>query len=129
LTQEDPLSRKALAVHIGRINQSLAQPLPKRWIGFLYRHPKVTLLLMGAFFVLFGFTSVNLFVILKANIDLFLQYGLMVIEDGALQQLVEILGSAYLSIVFYVLFKVCERVLVERLTGKPLSQIKEGAGR
>lgn len=123
------MSRKALAVHIGRINQSLAQPLPKRWIGFLYRHPKVTLLLMGAFFVLFGFTSVNLFVILKANIDLFLQYGLMVIEDGALQQLVEILGSAYLSIVFYVLFKVCERVLVERLTGKPLSQIKEGAGR
>lgn len=116
-------------MHIGRINQSLAQPLPKRWIGFLYRHPKVTLLLMGAFFVLFGFTSVNLFVILKANIDLFLQYGLMVIEDGALQQLVEILGSAYLSIVFYVLFKVCERILVERLTGKPLRQIKEAAGR
>ncbi len=129
MIEEDPLSRKALTVHIGRINQSLAQPLPKRWIGFLYRHPKFTLLLMGAFFVLFGFTSVNLFVILKANIDLFLQYGLMVIEDGALQQLVEILGSAYLSIVFYVLFKVCERVLVERLTGKPLGQIKEAAGR
>jgi hypothetical protein len=28
------------------------------------------LLLMGAFFLLFGFTSVNLFVVLKANIEL-----------------------------------------------------------
>ena len=44
----------------------------------------------------------------------------MVIEDGALQQLVEILGSCYLSMLFYVVFKVCERVLVERLAGGPL---------
>ena len=100
-------------------------PLPRRWIGFLYRQPKLTFLLMGVFFLLFGFTSVNLFVVLKANIDLFLEYGVMVIEDGALQQLVEIIGSSYLSIVFYVLFKVCERVLIERLAGKPLGEIRD----
>ena len=76
---------------------------------------------MGLFFLLFGFTSVNLFVVLKANIDLFLEYGLMVIEDGALQQLIEILGSTYLSMIFYVVFKLCERVLVERLTGGQFS--------
>jgi len=121
------LSRKSLTAHIGRLNESLAQPLPRRWIGFLYRHPKLTMLLMGVFFLLFGFTSVNLFVVLKANIDLFLQYGAMVIEDGALQQLVEILGSSYLSIAFYVLFKVCERILVERLTGKPLGEVRDKA--
>jgi hypothetical protein len=45
--------------------------------------------LMGAFFLLFGdvrqsFRSPGL------NIDLFLEYGLMVIADGALQQLVEL---------------------------------------
>ncbi len=102
------------------------QPLPRRLVAFLYAHPKLTFLLMGAFFLLFGFTSVNLFVVLKANIDLFLEYGAMVIEDGALQQLAEILGSSYLSIVFYVLFKVCERILIERLTGKPLSEVKAG---
>jgi hypothetical protein len=96
-------------------------------VGFLYRHPKLTMVLMGVFFLLFGFTSVNLFVVLKANIDLFVQYGAMVIEDGALQQLVEILGSSYLSIAFYVLFKVCERILVERLTGKPLSEVRDKA--
>ena len=101
------------------------RPLPRRWIAFLYRHPKLTFLLMGAFFLMFGFTSVNLFVVLKANLELFLEYGLMVIEDGALRQLVDIIGSSYLSIVFYVCFKICERVLIERLTGKPLRDVHE----
>ncbi len=73
---------------------------------------------MGAFFLLFGVTSVNLFVLLKANLDLFLEYGLMVIADGALEQLVDLLCSAYLSMVFWLLFKICERILVERLTAK-----------
>jgi hypothetical protein len=120
------LPLKSLATHVGRINRALAvPPMPRRWVEFLYWHPKVTFLLMGAFFLMFGFTSVNLFVVLKANIELFLEYGAMVIEDGALQQLVEVIGSSYLSIVFYVLFKTCERILIERLTGKPLGEIKE----
>lgn len=113
-------------MHIGRLNQALAvPPMPRRWVEFLYWHPKTTFLLMGAFFLMFGFTSVNLFVVLKANIELFLEYGAMVIEDGALQQLIEVIGSCYLSIVFYVLFKTCERILIERLTGKPLGEIRE----
>ena len=91
---------------------------PRPWIELLFRHPWLTFMLMGACFLLFGFTSVNLYVLLAANVNLFLEYGTMVIADGALQQLVELLGSAYLSMVFYVLFKVCERVLVERLTAK-----------
>ncbi len=70
---------------------------------------------MGAFFLAFGVTSVNLFVLLKMNIDLFVQYGLMVIEDGALQQLVELLSSAYLSMMFWLLFRLCERIIVERM--------------
>jgi hypothetical protein len=112
-------------MHVGRLNRALAvPPMPRRWVEYLYRQPKVTFVLMGAFFLLFGFTSVNLFVVLKANIELFLEYGPMVIEDGALQQLVEVIGSSYLSIVFYVLFKVCERILIERLTGKPLGEIR-----
>jgi hypothetical protein len=124
--ESDPLPRASLSTHIGRLNQALVvPPLPRSWIGFLYRHPKLTFLLMGMFFLLFGFTSVNLFVVLKANIELFLEYGPMVIADGALQQLVEIIGSSYLSIVFYVFFKVCERILVERLTGKPLGEIRD----
>ena len=120
------MPRKSLSMHVGRLNRVLAvPPMPRRWVEFLFWHPKVTFLLMGAFFLIFGFTSVNLFVVLKANIELFLEYGAMVIEDGALQQLLEVIGSCYLSIVFYVLFKVCERILIERLTGKPLGEIRE----
>ena len=90
--------------------------IPRRWLAFLDRHQRLTFVLMGLFFLAFGVTSVNLFVLLKMNLDLFLEYGLMVIEDGALRQLIDLLGSAYLSILFYLLFKVCERILVDRLT-------------
>ncbi len=75
-------------------------------------------MLLGVFFLLFGLTSINLFFLLKANLNLFLEYGLMVIDDGALEQLAELLGSAYLSMLFWLLFRVCERILVERLTKK-----------
>ena len=92
--------------------------MPKRWLDFLYVHPWLTFVLMVAFFLLFGVTSVNLFVLLKMNIDLFIQYGWMVVEDGALEQLVDLLASAFLSIAFYVVFKIFERVLIERLTEK-----------
>jgi hypothetical protein len=88
------------------------------WIYFLFRNPLLTFVLLGLFFLLFGLTSINLFFLLKANINLFLEYGLMVIDDGALDQLVELLGSAYLSMLFWLLFRICERILVERLTKK-----------
>ena len=96
--------------------------MPAQWIDFLYRHPRLTFVLMGAWFLMFGVTSVNLFVQLKANIDLFLEYGLMVIEDGALQQLEELLAWTYCSMIFYLLFKLFERILVERLTADRLAK-------
>ena len=52
------------------------------------------------------------------NIDLFIEYGAMVIADGALEQLIDLVLSSILSIIFYMAFKICERVLVERLTEK-----------
>jgi len=91
-------------------------PLLRRCIDFLRQHLLLTFLLMGAFFLLSGITSINLYVVLKANIDLFRQYGAQVIDDGALRQLIQILGTAFFSIVFFVLFVVCERIVVDRLT-------------
>jgi len=88
-----------------------------RAVEFLRRHLLLTFVLMGAFFLLSGITSINLYVVLKANLDLLRMYGLQAIEDGALRQLVEILGNAFLSIFFFVLFVLCERIVVDRLTG------------
>jgi hypothetical protein len=86
-------------------------------MDFLHRHPLATFLLMGAFFLLFGFTSLNLYALVTANLSLILAYGATALADGALRQLGEILGTTALSIIFFVLFALCERVLVSRLTG------------
>ena len=86
-------------------------------IGFLWTHRWLTFLLMGLSFLLFGAMTVNIFVLLKANIDLYLDYGAMVIADGALLQLAELIAYGYLSLLFYVLFKACEHILVTQLTG------------
>ena len=83
---------------------------------WLYRHYGCTFVLMGLSFFAFGALSLNLIYLLKTNIELFLDYGTMVIEDGALRQLVELLGYGYLSLAFYLLFKACEHILVIRLT-------------
>ena len=87
-------------------------------IDVLWKRRWLTFLLMGLFFLLFGAMTVNIFVLLKANIDLYLDYGTMVIADGALLQLAELIGYGYLSMLFYVLFKACEHVLVTHLTGE-----------
>ena len=58
--------------------------MPKRLLAFLYRHPVLNFVLMAGCFLLFGLSSVNLFVQLNMNIDLFVQYGWQVVEDGAL---------------------------------------------
>jgi hypothetical protein len=89
-----------------------------RLIEFLWKHRWLTFLLMGLFFLLFGAMTVNIFVLLKANIDLFLDYGAMVIANGALLQLAELTAYGYLSMLFYVLFKACEHILVAHLTGE-----------
>ena len=94
-----------------------------RLLEFLWKRLWLTFLLMGVFFLLFGVLTVNIFVLLKANIDLYVDYGAMVIADGALLQLAELIGYGYLSLLFYVLFKACEHVLVTRLAGeKPKSR-------
>jgi hypothetical protein len=93
-----------------------------RAIALLRRHPALTFLLMGACFLVSGITSIDLYVVLKADIDLFQKYGVQVIEDGALRQLLEVLGTTALSILFFVLFVVCERIVVDHLTA-PLLEI------
>lgn len=71
--------------------------------------------LAGLFFLLFGVMSYNLFFLLSANLNLFLQYGWMVAEEGAVRQLLELLALSYLSLLFWLLFKLCETLLVKEI--------------
>jgi hypothetical protein len=90
-------------------------PRPRALTEFLLRHPVLAFVAMGAAFILFGITSLDLYRLLAANIRLFIDYGLAVIDDGALQQLAELTGLSALAALFYLLFALCEKTLVRRL--------------
>ncbi len=78
----------------------------RRWLTFL---------VMGLSFLAFGAGTVNLFMLLKANTDLVFEHGVQALGDGAAQQLVELLITAYLSMAAYLVFKACEYRLVHWL--------------
>jgi len=83
---------------------------------WLYRHPFWAFCLMGISFLLFGGASVNLVLLLKLNFDLWVEVGWQAAMDGALRQLFELLLSGCGAMVAYIVFKCCEKVLVETLT-------------
>lgn len=85
-----------------------------RW---LHQHYGFTFVLMGLAAFSFVAISLNLAFLLRANIELILENGIMALREGALRQLLELLGLGYSSLIFYVLFKTCEHVLVTRLAG------------
>jgi hypothetical protein len=86
---------------------------------FLSRRWWLTFLLMGVSFVLFGLVSLNLLHTLGANLEFLSSYGVDAVREGGLWQLVGLIASGYAAAACYVVFKLCEKVLVERLaTGR-----------
>lgn len=79
---------------------------PRWWLVFV---------LAGLLFMGFGAVSFNLFRLLQANLSLFANYGLMVIAEGALRQLIELVLMGYLSLLLWLGFKACEGWLVSRV--------------
>ena len=84
--------------------------LSRRWLAFI---------IMGLAFFGFGVGTLNLFMLLKANAELFAGYGWQAVMDGGLQQLVELLLTGYASLVCYLAFKSCEYTLVRHLSDPP----------
>jgi hypothetical protein len=81
------------------------------WLAFI---------LLGASFALFGVASLNLVQMLSANFEFLGRYGFVAVREGGLTQLVELVLSGYAAALFYLLFKLCEKVLVDRLsTSRP----------
>ncbi len=88
--------------------------------GSLYRFLSdrwwVAFLLLGLSFVLFGLATLNLLNLVNANISFLAMHGLDAVRDGGLLQLFSLIGLGYFAALFYVIFKLCEKVLVEKLT-------------
>lgn len=80
--------------------------LSRRWATFL---------VMGIAFFAFGVGSINLFFVLKANLDLIAAHGWQAVMDGGGQQFVELIVTGYASLAAYVVFKACEHQLTHAL--------------
>lgn len=81
----------------------------------VFRRVWLTFAVMVAAFLVFGAGTLNLFFVLKANLELIAEHGWQALADGAAQQLAELVLTAASSMAAYVLFKACEHKLVHRL--------------
>ena len=88
----------------------------RRAIGYLRRHGFQTFLLMGVSFVGFGGVTLNLIYLFRANLALFWENGVEVLADGAAEQLIELVLLGFLGLVLYLIFKACEKLLLESIT-------------
>jgi hypothetical protein len=78
-------------------------------------HRGRTFLVMVVAFLAFGAGTVNLIMLLAANLRLIAAHGWIALGDGALRQLLELLLTALASLAAYVVFKACEYRLVRGL--------------
>ena len=84
-----------------------------RW---LRRHRLACFGLMVLAFMAFGLLTLDLVRLVGANAALLSEHGWQALQDGGLRQLLELLVSAVGAMAAWLLFKVCETVLVQSLT-------------
>lgn len=93
-----------------------ASDSPTRLHAWLQTHALACFLLMTAAFLVFGLLSLDLVRLVSANARFLAGTGWMGLwEDGGLRQLLELCLNALLAIAAYLVFKLCEHVLVQRL--------------
>jgi predicted PurR-regulated permease PerM len=80
--------------------------LSRRWLSFL---------VLCLAFAAFGVGTYNLFNLLKLNLELIAEHGFLALMEGALQQLAELMGTLFVSMLAYIVFKACEHRLVHGL--------------
>ena len=93
----------------------MGEPHYSRLYRFLWRMWWLAFLLMGVSFVLFGLASLKLLETLGANFRFLSEFGFDAVREGALLQLLELALTGYGAALCYLIFKLCEKVLVERM--------------
>jgi hypothetical protein len=84
--------------------------------GWLRRHRFACFGLMVLSFVAFGLLTLDLVRLVSANATLLSDYGWQGLQDGGLRQLAELIASTLAAMAAWLLFKVCETVLVQSWT-------------
>lgn len=83
--------------------------------GWMVGHTAATLGLMAVSFIAFGALSVNLVSYVSANANYLLSYGWEAFKEGGLEQLIELWVKLFLALATYLVFKLCEHALIERI--------------
>ena len=81
--------------------------------NFFYKRPLATFILLMASGLAFGAMTLNIFRLVAANWKLITSYGVAALSDGALQQAFELILTGMLSMIVYLIFKFCERILID----------------
>ncbi|NQD92185.1 hypothetical protein HP532_05890 [Pseudomonas sp. CrR25] len=92
-------------------------PADSSFFRWLRRHLWVSFFLMTASFLGFGYLTIDLVYLLSSNAAFILKHGWLALMSGGLLQLGELTLIALLAMACYLLFKLCEQALLQRLAG------------
>ncbi|KFX70098.1 hypothetical protein TMS3_0111405 [Pseudomonas taeanensis MS-3] len=76
----------------------------------------LTFLLMTASFLAFGYLTIDLVQLLSSNAAFIVRHGWVALMSGGLLQLGELTLIALLAMACYLLFRLCEQALLQRLS-------------
>lgn len=87
----------------------------RKFYIWLCEHSVSCFALLTASFLVFGKLSFDLVHLFSANAEYILDNGWMGLVDGGFQQLLELLATSCAAMIAYLIFKLCENALIERL--------------
>ncbi|MDA7088440.1 hypothetical protein PH586_18830 [Pseudomonas sp. SA3-5] len=83
---------------------------------WLHRHRLVSFLLMTVSFLVFGYLTIDLVQLLSSNAAFIVRHGWLALMSGGLLQFAELTLTALLAMACYLLFRLCEHALLQRLS-------------
>lgn len=83
---------------------------------WLHRHLLVSFFLMTASFLAFGYLTIDLVQLLGSNAAFLVRHGWLALMSGGLLQFGELTLLALLAMACYLLFRLCEHALLQRLS-------------
>jgi hypothetical protein len=86
------------------------------FITWLRRHRVACFALMSLGFIAFGLLTLDLVRLVSANAAFVSENGWQGLRDGGLRQLLELLVSCIGAMAAWLLFKLCETLLIQSLT-------------
>ena len=87
-----------------------------KFVAWLRRHRWACFVMMTLSFVGFGLLTLDLVRLMTANAGFLLDNGWQGLQDGGLRQMLELLASLLGAMAAWLLFKICETVLVQSFT-------------